>query len=333
LTVKTPPRFADEECAGEMAEDYWRALTRDIPFSQYGQEPLTLAAINDLNRFSGYEGVNGENILRGEFPGDSTGPYVSQFLLQPYILGSTPVQQLYRTPVAGNDHLTSYQSWLDIQNGRPPAAGATFDSTFRFIRNGRDMAEWAHRDFSYQGFLVTALILLGYGGAALDDANPYKGPSTQSGFATFGGPHILDLLARVADQGLRAAWCQKWVVHRRIRPEEFGGRIHNHLTGAAQYPIHSKLLDSPALSSVLNMNGTYLLPQAYPEGCPTHPAFPGGHATIAGAGVTVLKAFFNESFVIPNPVVPSDDGLSLQPYNGTVITLDDNSRRPHSDNF
>jgi hypothetical protein len=72
-----------------------------------------------LNRFSGYEGVNGENILRGEFPGDSTGPYVSQFLLQPYILGSTPVQQLYRTPVAGNDHLTSYQSWLDIQNGTP----------------------------------------------------------------------------------------------------------------------------------------------------------------------------------------------------------------------
>jgi hypothetical protein len=29
--------------------------------------------------------------------------------------------------------------------------------------------------------------------------------------------------------------------------------------------------------------------------------------------VSVLKAFFNEAWVIPNPVVPSDDGLSLQP--------------------
>jgi hypothetical protein len=62
-------------------------------------------------------------------------------------------------------------------------------------------------------------------------------------------------------------------------------------------------------------------PQAYPEGCPTHPAFPGAHATIAGAGITVLKAFFNESFVIPNPVVPSDDGLTLRPWTGEPLTI------------
>jgi hypothetical protein len=31
----------------------------------------------------------------------------------------------------------------------------------------------------------------------------------------------------------------------------------------------------------------------------------------------VLKAFFNEDFVIPNPVVPSEDGLSLQPWKGS----------------
>jgi hypothetical protein len=35
----------------------------------------------------------------------------------------------------------------------------------------------------------------------------------------------------------------------------------------------------------------------------------------------MLKAFFNESFVIPNPVVPSDDGLSLVPYTGALITV------------
>jgi hypothetical protein len=61
--------------------------------------------------------------------------------------------------------------------------------------------------------------------------------------------------------------------------------------------------------------------QAYPEGCPAHPAYPGATATIGGAGVSVLKAFFNEAWVIPNPVVPSDDGLSLQPWKGAPLTV------------
>jgi hypothetical protein len=182
-----------------------------------------------------------------------------------------------------------------------------------------------HRDFTYQGALVAALILLDYvrqfGGVVLDEANPYTGSSTQAGFITFGGPHVLDLIARVANHALKATWYQKWVVHRRLRPEEFGGRIHHHLTGAAQYPIHATLLDSPALAAVFNEHGTYLCPQAYPEGCPTHPAFPGGHASLIGAGVTVLKAFFNEAFVIPHPVVPSDDGLSLRPWTGAPLTV------------
>ena len=35
----------------------------------------------------------------------------------------------------------------------------------------------------------------------------------------------------------------------------------------------------------------------------------------------MLKAFFNESFVIPNPVVASSDGLSLLPYSGPDLTV------------
>src|SRR5262245_6739079 len=330
LSVTPPPPFASEAYAGEVAELYWRALTRDIPYSQYGNEQLTQAAISDLNRFSNYQGVNAENIFRGQSPGDQTGPYLSQFLLQPYVVGSTPARQLYRTPLAGNDHMTSYQTWLDIQNGGPPASATTFDSTLRFIRNGRDMTEWAHRDYSYQGFIVAALILLGYGPAALDDANPYKGQSTQSGFITFGGPHVLDLVARVANQALKASWYQKWQVHRRLRPEEVSGRIQNIMTSRGKYPIDEKLLNSPALAAVFSKFGTYLLPQAYPEGCPCFPAFTGGHATIAGACVTVLKSFFNESFVIPNPVVAADDGLSLEGYNGVALTVGTASKKIRS---
>jgi PAP2 superfamily len=321
LSVQPPPRFADEEFAGEMAECYWLALARDIPYSQYGKEPVTAAAINDLRRFTGYASVNAQNLFRGDFPGVQIGPYISQFLLQSYLFGTTPVQQRYRMPIPGTDHITSYQTWLDVQNGNPVPSAASFEEVPRYVRNGRDLGECVHRDFIYQCALVAALILLGYGNAALDDANPYKVPSNQSGFVTFGAPHVLDLIGRVANHALKAAWYQKWVVHRRLRPEEFCGRIHNHMIGAARYPIHAKLLDSQALAAVFSKYGTYLCPQAYPEGCPTHPAFPGGHATFIGAGVTVLKAFFNESFVIPNPVVPSDDGLSLQPWNGEPLTV------------
>ena len=45
----------------------------------------------------------------------------------------------------------------------------------------------------------------------------------------------------------------------------------------------------------------YLLPMAFPEGSPMHPAYGAGHATVAGACVTILKAFFNHSYVLPTP--------------------------------
>jgi hypothetical protein len=321
LTVQPPPAFADEEFAAEMVECYWLALTRDIPFSQYGKEPLTAAAIDDLKCFSTFKNVNAANLFRADAPGVQTGPYISQFLLQPYTFGITSIEQRYRTYLKGIDYVTSHQDWLDIQNGSPARSAGDFDETPRYTYNGRVLGSWVHRNFTYQPTLIAALILLSYGNEALDDANPYKSSSTQSGFATFGAPHILDLVGRAANHALKAAWYQKWVIHRRLRPEEFGGRIHNHVNGAAQYPINSKLLDSKALASVFSKYGTYLCPQAFPEGCPTHPAFPGGNATFTSAGVTMLKAFFNESFVIPNPVVPSDDGLSLQPWKGEPLTV------------
>lgn len=45
----------------------------------------------------------------------------------------------------------------------------------------------------------------------------------------------------------------------------------------------------------------YLLSQMYPEGSPAHPAWTSGHATVAGACVTVLKAIFNDLQFIVDP--------------------------------
>jgi hypothetical protein len=56
---------------------------------------------------------------------------------------------------------------------------------------------------------------------------------------------------------------------------------------------------------------------AFREGSPTHPAYGAGHATVAGACVTILKAWFDESFVIPNPVVSNALGTGLVSAPGT----------------
>jgi hypothetical protein len=327
--LQAPPSLHSEAFAAEMTECYWLALARDVPYGRYGQEPITTAAIADLRRFADHQGLDARTLFRAtdpQLPGVASGPYISQFLLQPYPLGSTPIAQRYRTTAAGSDHLTNYDAWLAAQNGQPPTTSARHDPTPRYLRNGRDLGEWSHRDFSYQGPLIAALILLDYLARhgpkrVLAATNPYRQHPTQTGAVTYGPPDILDQVARSANAAMKAAWYHKWLVHRRLRPEEAAGRIHHHLTGAKAYPLHPKLTTSPVLDRLYAKHGSYLCPQAYPEGCPTHPAYPGATATIGGAGVRVLKTLFNPEFVIPDPVVPSDDGLSLQPWKGAPLTV------------
>src|ERR1700736_7015667 len=52
LSIPPSPTLAGAERAGEMVEDYWMALARDIPFSQYGNESISAAANIDLNQLS-----------------------------------------------------------------------------------------------------------------------------------------------------------------------------------------------------------------------------------------------------------------------------------------
>ena len=117
-----------------------------------------------------------------------------------------------------------------------------------------------------------------------------------------------------------AGWFQKWRIHRTLRPEEFGGRVHNHKIGAFSYPLHPDVLDSDAVAETFNRQGTYLCSTAYPEGAPTHTSYPSGHSVGAGSTITMLKALFAETF-IQAPVMPSADGLSLVPYEGPPLTV------------
>jgi membrane-associated phospholipid phosphatase len=327
--IAAPPAFRSAWAAADIAECYWHALLRDVPFAAYPASPIAQAAAADLAAFSDYRGpkagvaVTPEVLFRGTTPGDLAGPYVSQFLWKSVPLGLGRLEQRYALPLPGTDYLVAADAWLASQRGLATAPAVPLDTSQpRYLQTARDLGEFVHRDYTYQAFLHTALILLGYGKAALHPDNFYRDSATQGGFVTQGAADMLDMVATAANEALKAAWCQKWLMHRRLRPEAMAGRIHHHLaTPGVSYELHPDILNSPSLGLVHARHGTYFLPMAFPEGSPLHPSYPAGHAAIAGACVTVLKAFFDEGFILPDPVEPSVDGAALAPYAGPALTL------------
>jgi hypothetical protein len=344
LVQPPAPAFASRELAAEIAENYWMALLRDVPFSDYSSHPVAAAAAADLTNFGAdFKGpktlgtVTPQLLFRGLTPGDRVGPYISQYFYLPCFFGANNVDQQIVTaaPVAtagngstggGQNYMTSYADWLSIQDGANPSGGDIFDPARRYMRMGRDIGQWVHIDVLFQGYFQAFLVLAGLG-APVDSGNPYDGNPTQAGFGTFGGPHIATLLCEVSTRALKAVWYQKWFVHRRLRPEAFAGRIERNRTYPGTFDVHPSMTGSSALAAIQQHNeqfngvgnGTYLLPMAFPEGSPSHPAYGAGHATVAGACVTILKAWFNETTPIASLTTPMEstpDGLSLVPYTG-----------------
>ena len=327
LAIPPAPAVASAQRAGEMVENYWMALLRDIPFAAYESNPDVLSACAELSRLSDFRGpkvagsVTPRTLFRGFTGGDLAGPYVSQFFLKPLQFGALPITQQYQTYLAGVDYMTDQSSWLAIQNGQPPSGPPQVESGVSYLRNVRGLAAWVHTDVLYQAYFNAALYLL-FHGARTNPGNPYVESRTQKPFGTFGPPHIAALLAEVATRALKAVWYQKWFVHRNLRPEAFGGLVHMTNTRQARYPLHPEVLNSEAALKVQLKTGSWFLPMAFPEGSPTHPSYGAGHATVAGACVTILKAFFDDTARLVEIgdgriVQPSADGLALLDYTGT----------------
>ena len=332
LSQPPAPAFASAEAAGEMVELYWMALLRDVAFNDYASNALVQAACDDLSKLSNFSGpkVNGkitpQTLFRGFTAGDTVGPYLSQFMVRPVPYGAQAIEQKIVAYAPAMDYMTDYASWLAVQNGNRPSQGNAYANR-TLLRNPRDLAAWVHVDVLFQAYFNAANILMmppnaadpvsgGGMGAPSSASNPYLASQTQVGFGTFGPPFFASMVPEASPRALKAVWFEKWYVHRRLRPEAFGGRIHNHLSNNATYPIHADVLNSAAVNRIKQQFGTWLLPMAFPEGCPVHPSYGAGHATVAGACVTMLKALFDESFPVANPVVPSADGQTLVPYSG-----------------
>jgi len=226
------------------------------------------------------------------------------------------------------DYMTKLDDYVDVQRGIQQPREA-YDAGLRFIYTPRDLATYVHYDALYQAYLNACLILLGMGtpfdpgfdhlsggGVAAGD------PQTRrhaNGFALYGGPHILNLVTEVATRALKAVRFQKFNNHLRLRPEALAARvdlvrrkndcqIQEEIPKALSQYVQvfiDKLTANQGQCQLSTLDeicaiahNSYLLPMAFPEGSPMHPAYGAGHATVAGACVTILKAFFDTSAVL-----------------------------------
>jgi len=323
--VPPAPATASDQNATELLEHYWASLFRDVAFTDYASSPLAAAAAAELGSQPTYFGprnaagqVTPDLLFRGAFAGESLGPYVSQFFLIPAALGAQPMSQQMITYLPNIDYGADFASWLDIQNGVSTGHHNQVDPQLRHMRNGRDLAAFTHVDVLYQAYFTAFLVMAG-SGMPLNPGNPYANSHSENGFGTFGAPDFAATIGEVATKALNAVWYQKWFVHMRPRPEAIGGIVHLIKTSQGNetdVKLSPVILNSNGLQQSFNKYGTWLLSLAYPEGSPTHPSYPTVHGVVAGACITVLKFFFDGNFVIPNPVMPAPDGLSLVPYTG-----------------
>lgn len=343
--IPPAPSVTSAETAAEQVEHYWGALLRDVHFTDYPSSSLVAQAVADMNNLSYLRSgrnkefpypVTPQNLFRGQFvPGDGNvqGPYLSQFMLQPTFFGCQAMTQQMRRFLSvsegGADYMTSVSEYQNIQNGVPPTRHLAYDTAFRFLRMGRDLAAYTRVDVLHQAYFVAFLVLAGLG-APPNPGNPYIGSQTEHGFGTLGGPDAAGTIPEMATRALKAAWFHKWIVNLRLRPEEYGALVQANITHQHPFPqaagaLHSDVLNSAVLPVIYSQYGSYLLPQAFPEGAPTHPCYPTGHGTVAGACITTLKFFFDGSQKIrpllqaagSDVMVPSEDGLSLVPYTGS----------------
>ena len=294
-------------------------------------------------REDGFLDIGTNTVFRSGLPNEQYGPLVSQFFLHDVTYGTQIILQKQYPYKSKKDFLIKWEDWLNAQNsgfdnfkdGYPSAnnpqrpggdffEGAGFGKTaeLRRIRNMRDLARFVHKDALHQAYFNAALLLLSWG-APVDPGNPYRRYlNRQRGFATLGGPHLLSLVSEVASRALKVVWRQKWAVNRRLRPEAYGGLVQMQIKQGRPYGLPlTDVITQDLLDRISNHNqaqgvagGSFLLPLAFSSGSPIHPAYGAGHASVAGACVTILKAWFDEdqklSTILSNskPTSPLDNG-------------------------
>lgn len=140
------------------------------------------------------------------------------------------------------------------------------------------------------------------------------------GFGTFGGPDVAAITA-VAGPAMNNIWYRSGISTLLTVPSR-AAPLRQILTGnghTIDATLNQTVLNSRAMQSSFSIYDDYFLSQAFPEGSRTHPAYPTGHGTVAGACITVFEVLLRRRFSNPDPLVPSSDGLSLFPSWQTML--------------
>ena len=265
------PAVASEEYATELVELYWASLLRDVAFTNYPANSVAAQAANELSSMPAYKGPrDGSNqvtpalLFRGGyqnlFPGETVGPYLSQFLLKKTDFGSLPVDQKYVTLQPNVDYMTDATTFQQVQNGQSTGKSLQFGPQV-YLRDGRGLGAYTHDDVLYEAYFMAYLVMNTIG-VPLNPGNPYIGSKTQNGFNTMGQPDFAATLTSVASEALKAVWYQKWYVHLRHRPESGGALVHLVNSGqgsTVQAHPSPTVLNSQAVQASFGKYGSYFL--------------------------------------------------------------------------
>ena len=325
VVVPPPPAVASAAYGTELVELYWASLLRDVAFTDYPNNAMANLAAQEISGMPSYTGPRNSSgqvtpnlLFRGGFVGETIGPYISQLFITPTFFGAQEMGQQMVSYQPNLDYMTDPTTWQQVQNGIDTGLRNQTDPQPRYQYNGRSLSAYTHVDVLYQAYF-TALLVMNTLGVPLNPGNPYVHSRTQNGFGTFGQPDFAASVGEVSARAVNVVWYHKWIDHLRHRPESGGGIVQLMLTGQGNTiaaHVNNNVLNSQAMAQSFSRYGTYFLSQAFPEGSPTHPAYPTGHGVVGGACITMLKFFFDGTYIIPDPLVPTDDGLSLVPYSG-----------------
>lgn len=163
------PLYTSDEQGAEVLELYWQARLRDQSLLEFqgviteATPQIILQACDELSRVKGLKHmadsgvpaykVTPQTLFRCDFPGVSVGPYISQYLLQDCPFGATSISIKLKYAKTGKDYMTTWEEFINIQNGGSPSGPQLMDPNELYICTGRHLTHYVHVDVVNQSFL------------------------------------------------------------------------------------------------------------------------------------------------------------------------------------
>jgi hypothetical protein len=168
----------------------------------------------------------------------------------------------------------------------------------RYLYTGRGLGSFVHNDPPFCNYYNTIILSSQLG---IEKEGFHNETIYVNKFLDTGTPDMLIRSVTIVHGAILTAWRYKWIEYLHLRPEAYASRIvkaldpeftydvpyFNEIREFAKDTLITELFDK---ISENNKCKEPFLQMIYNEGSPTHPSCPAGHAVLAGASVTMLKA-------------------------------------------